>query len=61
MAYKWLVQEWQTLFPALMQANTEEEIKRICEAQIAAWRARPSSLSERNKTPSFGGPSKLKV
>jgi len=40
MAYKWLTQDWKKFFAALDQAETEEDVKRICEAEIAGWRAR---------------------
>ena len=47
MAYKWLQDEWKTsFFPALEQAETEADIRRVCEEQIAAWRARPSLKKE---------------
>jgi hypothetical protein len=40
MAYKWLTQDWKKFFAALDQAETEEDVKRICEDEIAGWRAR---------------------
>jgi hypothetical protein len=46
MAYKWLLADWASLFPALEQAKTEEEVKRICEEEIASWRARPGLKKE---------------
>jgi hypothetical protein len=42
MAYKWLQREWKVLFPALEQAVSEADVQRLCEAQIAGWRARPT-------------------
>jgi hypothetical protein len=45
-APKWLQLRWETLFPALLAATAEDEIQRICEAEIAAWRARPEIKSE---------------
>lgn len=45
-AAKWLLERWSEFFPALEQATTEAEVKAICEAEIAAWRARPEIKSE---------------
>jgi Telomere resolvase ResT/TelK catalytic domain len=47
MAYQWLTKRWPDLFSALEQAETEEAIKQICEAEIQAWRdERPGLKSE---------------
>src|SRR5690348_12155061 len=42
MAYKWLVQDWKAFFAALDGALTEQDVQRVCEAEIARWRARPT-------------------
>jgi hypothetical protein len=43
MAKAWLAEEWRDFLPRIAQLGTaqEEEIARLCEAQITAWRARP--------------------
>ena len=46
MVYKWLQQQWETLFPALERAETENDVQRICESAIAEWRARPGMKQE---------------
>jgi hypothetical protein len=46
MASKWLMQDWEELFPALEQAITEERVKEICEAEIQGWRDRPGMKKE---------------
>jgi hypothetical protein len=46
MAAKWLLERWSKFFLALEQATTEAEVKAICEAEIAAWKARPEIKSE---------------
>ena len=42
MAYKWLVRDWKAFFPALDEASTEQDVQRVCEDEIARWRARPT-------------------
>src|SRR6266567_4080627 len=44
--YKWLKKDWQTFFPAVEQAETEVEVKRLCNAEIDGWRARPTMKKE---------------
>jgi hypothetical protein len=46
MASKWLMQDWDELFPALEQASTEERVKEICAAEIQGWRDRPGIKKE---------------
>lgn len=46
MAYKWLVKDWETFFPALEQAQTEKDVAHICEEEIAGWRSRPTLKKE---------------
>ena len=46
MVYKWLQTQWETLFPALERAETEDDVQRICENAIAEWRARPGMKQE---------------
>ncbi len=47
MAKAWLRERWQTLLPALasLSADQEEEIARICVAEIVVWKERPSMKS----------------
>jgi hypothetical protein len=45
-AAKWLVERWETFFPALQQAKTEEEVKALCDAEVDAWRAQPGIKKE---------------
>ena len=47
MAKRWLQQRWDILLPALEQLTVEqeEEIARLCAAEIAAWKARPTMKS----------------
>ena len=44
MGAKWLEQRWAVLLPELERRgkDQEEEIRALCEAEIAAWRVRPS-------------------
>jgi hypothetical protein len=44
MASKWLEERWEVLLPTLapLGCAQEEQIKRICEAELDAWRQRPS-------------------
>ena len=44
MASKWLEERWEVLLPTLapLGQGQEEHIKRICEAELEAWRQRPS-------------------
>jgi hypothetical protein len=44
--YKWLKKDWQVFFPAVEQAATEEEVRRLCEAELDGWRARPTIKKE---------------
>ncbi len=46
---KWVDERWTaTLLPALTEANTEEEIKMVCQDEIAYWQEKypdkPNSL-----------------
>jgi hypothetical protein len=45
-AYQWLTKRWPAFFAALEQAETEQDVKRICEEEFAEWRARPGLKSE---------------
>ena len=44
MASKWLQERWEVLLPTLasLGQGQEEEIKRMCEAELEVWRRRPS-------------------
>lgn len=44
MASKWLEERWKVLLPILARLDQaqEEQIKRVCEAELEAWRQRPS-------------------
>ncbi|MBV9232090.1 MAG: hypothetical protein JOZ18_22460 [Chloroflexi bacterium] len=44
MASKWLEERWEVLLPTLARLGQgqEEQIKRICEAELEVWRQRPS-------------------
>ncbi len=44
MASKWLEERWEVLMPVLevLGCAQEEQIKSICEAELALWRQRPS-------------------
>ncbi|MBO0790838.1 MAG: hypothetical protein J2P36_07815, partial [Ktedonobacteraceae bacterium] len=44
MASKWLEERWEVLLPTLAPLGQaqEEQIKRICEEELSAWKARPS-------------------
>lgn len=46
MVLKWLQQQWDTLFPMLEQAETENDIRRLSEDTIAQWRMRPGMKQE---------------
>ena len=46
MAYKWLAQDWTAFFAALDAASTEQDVQRVCEEEIAGWRARPGLKKE---------------
>jgi hypothetical protein len=43
MAKKWLAERWDELLPiiAAFGGEQEEELQRVCEAELAVWRARP--------------------
>lgn len=52
MPKKWLAERWMVLLPALERASSEEEIKELCEAEIAYWKSRPTMKSKASlKTP----------
>src|ERR1700730_8929571 len=44
MAKKWLAERWETLLPAIaaLGHDQEHELQRICEEELAEWRARPT-------------------
>jgi hypothetical protein len=43
MAKKWLAERWDALLPviAALDGEQEEELQRVCEEELAQWRARP--------------------
>jgi hypothetical protein len=60
--YRWIAQAWAAFAQAITDAgDNEEQIKQICEAEIASWRARPTMKKENSlKTPMTKMRNKLK-
>lgn len=53
MAIKWLEERWAVLLPALepLGREQEEQIRALCEAEIAWWRQRPGLSARSLGTP----------
>jgi hypothetical protein len=45
---KWLAARWTTFFEGLVECRTEDDVERVCSAELDAWRGRKNMHSEQS-------------